>query len=92
MSIFGEGFGGLNPMPWIKEKALAALHDAARFVDLANEPDTTTWYARRLREPEADAVSELGLRRRSSVTWPRSSPSYTARDPRPRHTRHGGRS
>lgn len=39
---------GHNPIDWLQEKSLAVLEDAARLVDLANEPDTTPWYAKRL--------------------------------------------
>jgi len=43
MSIFDRQ-SGMNRMPWLQEKALAALEGAAALVDLANEPDTTRWY------------------------------------------------
>ncbi|HEY3351714.1 MAG TPA: hypothetical protein VGQ83_00570 [Polyangia bacterium] len=49
MSIF-DPKAGMNPLPWLQEKTLAALEEAARLVDLANEPDTTPWYAKTLRE------------------------------------------
>lgn len=41
--------GGLNPIPWLQEKTLSALTAAAALADLANEPDTTAWYAKTLR-------------------------------------------
>jgi hypothetical protein len=56
MSIF-DGVG--DPLPWVQEKALRALGDTARFVDLANEPDTTTWYRTRLRELAGPLVNHL---------------------------------
>ncbi|MBI2390077.1 MAG: hypothetical protein HYV09_10850 [Deltaproteobacteria bacterium] len=56
MTIFDSG---LFELPYVQEKTLRALEDAARFVDLANEPDTTKWYAKRLRELASPAVTHL---------------------------------
>jgi hypothetical protein len=56
MSFFDSGTLSLD---WLQEKALRALQDAARFVDLANEPDTTSWYAKRLRALSSPAVGHL---------------------------------
>lgn len=36
--------GQQNPVPWLIEKTAIALGEAARLVDLANEPDTNAWY------------------------------------------------
>lgn len=47
VSCFNGGTG-MNPIPWLQEKTLAALQDAARLVDVAKEPDTTAWYAKTL--------------------------------------------
>lgn len=46
-------------MPWLREKVLAALVEAARLVDLANEPDTTDWYARTLKERAGRLIGRL---------------------------------
>jgi hypothetical protein len=56
MTIFDSG---LFELPYLQEKTLRALEDVARFVDLANEPDTTKWYAKRLRELASPAVAHL---------------------------------
>lgn len=45
MSIFS---GVFEPLPWLREKTLHALQAAANLVDVANEPDTTNWYKRKL--------------------------------------------
>ncbi|MBU6455405.1 MAG: hypothetical protein KGS72_26780 [Cyanobacteria bacterium REEB67] len=45
MSIFS---GGFNPVPWLREKTVSALQYAVTLIDLANEPDTTIWYKRKL--------------------------------------------
>ena len=45
MSIFT---GDFNSLPWLQEKTLRALQAAVSLVDLANEPDTTAWYKRKL--------------------------------------------
>lgn len=45
MSVFS---GEFNPLPWLQEKTLHALQAAASLVDVANEPDTTAWYKRKL--------------------------------------------
>jgi hypothetical protein len=58
MSIF-DGVTPMNPLPWLQEKTLRALQEATRFVDLANEPDTTEWYAKRLRELATPLVHHL---------------------------------
>ena len=58
VSIFDDD-SPFSRLPWVQEKVLRALQDAARFVDLANEPDTTTWYARRLRELASPLVGHL---------------------------------
>ncbi|HEY9871682.1 MAG TPA: hypothetical protein V6D08_21170 [Candidatus Obscuribacterales bacterium] len=45
MSIFS---GEFDPLPWLQEKTLHALQAAVSLVDVANEPDTTGWYKRKL--------------------------------------------
>lgn len=58
MSIFDKR-AGFDPEPWLREKTLACLRDVAELVDLANEPDTTPWYARRLRRAASSLVGRL---------------------------------
>jgi hypothetical protein len=58
MSIFDPG-SGLNPLPWLQEKSLRALEGAARLVDLANEPDTSRWYAKELRQRGGSLIGTL---------------------------------
>jgi hypothetical protein len=58
MSIFDKR-SGFDPGPWLKEKTLACLRDVAELVDVADEPDTTPWYARRLRRAASGLVSRL---------------------------------
>jgi hypothetical protein len=41
--------GQRNPVPWLIEKTAVALGEAARLVDLANEPDTNAWYRHALK-------------------------------------------
>jgi hypothetical protein len=48
VSIF-DPTSGMNALPWIQEKGLRTLEEAARLVDLANEKDTTPWYSKELR-------------------------------------------
>lgn len=45
MSIWS---GEFNPTRWLQEKTLYALEAAVSLVDVANEPDTTAWYKRKL--------------------------------------------
>ena len=58
MSIFDKK-SGFDPRPWLKEKTLAALRDAAELVDLANKSDTTPWYSRRLRRAASPLIGRL---------------------------------
>jgi hypothetical protein len=58
MSIF-DSTSGLNPVPWLLEKTLRALQDTARLVDLANEPDTTAWYAKTLKSHAGGIIGRL---------------------------------
>ncbi len=58
MSLF-DGTAHFNPLPWLQEKTLKALEDAARLVDLANEPDTTPWYAKTLKERATALIVRL---------------------------------
>ena len=44
MSIFSV----FDPTNWLREKTLLALQASVRLVDLANEPDTTPWYRRKI--------------------------------------------
>ena len=58
MSIFNPS-SGMNALRWIQEKALSALEDAARLVDLANEKDTSPWYAKELRRRAGAMIGRL---------------------------------
>jgi len=58
MSIFDQT-STFNPLPWLQEKTFRALEDAARLVDLANEPDTTPWYAKTLKERATGLIGRL---------------------------------
>lgn len=58
MSIFNPT-SGMNALPWIQEKVLSALEDAARLVDLANEKDTSPWYAKELRRRAGAMIGRL---------------------------------
>ena len=58
MSIF-DPTSGYIPTDWLKEKSLAALEAAVKLVDLANEPDTTSWYAKNLKHIAEELVSRL---------------------------------
>ena len=58
MSIFDRN-RPFDPSEWLQEKTLAALEETARLVDLANEPDTTPWYAKTLRERAGRLASRL---------------------------------
>ena len=48
MSIF-DGYSGFDSTDWLREKSLVTLKIAASLVDLANETDTTPWYAKNLK-------------------------------------------
>jgi hypothetical protein len=50
---------GVSPLPWLQEKTLSALTTAAHLADLANEPDTTAWYAKTLRGEAQSLVARL---------------------------------
>jgi hypothetical protein len=55
-----EGRGGQpNPIPWLIEKTALALDEAARLVDLANEPDTNAWYREQLKRAAAHMIGRL---------------------------------
>jgi hypothetical protein len=58
MSIFDKR-AGWDPGPWLREKTLASLREVAKLVDVANEADTTPWYARRLRRAASALVGRL---------------------------------
>lgn len=58
MSIF-DVTSGVNPLPWLQEKSLTALEDAARLVDLANEKDTSPWYAKELKRRGSALIGRL---------------------------------
>jgi hypothetical protein len=59
MSIFDE-YSGFDLSDWLKEKSLKSLEVAASLVDLANEPDTTPWYAKNLKGIATGLISRLG--------------------------------
>ena len=48
-----------SPLRYLQEKSLSALREAARLVDLANEPDTAQWYARELRQRAEALIQRL---------------------------------
>lgn len=58
MSIFDPG-SGMNPLPWLQEKSLRALEEAARLVDLANEKDTSPWYSKELKQRASALIGRL---------------------------------
>lgn len=58
MSIFDPN-SGANPLPWLQEKSLRALAEAARLVDLANEKDTSRWYADELKRRASALIGWL---------------------------------
>jgi hypothetical protein len=58
MSIFDPN-SGMNPLPWIQEKSLRALDEAARLVDLANESDTSEWYSKELKQRASGLIQRL---------------------------------
>ncbi len=55
-----ENRGGQeNPVPWLIEKTAIALGEAARLVDLANEPDTNAWYREALKATALPMIARL---------------------------------
>lgn len=56
MSVFS---GDFNPIPWLQEKTLHALQAAVSLVDVANEPDTTAWYKRKLLQTAESIIARL---------------------------------
>ena len=58
MSIFDHD-SPFDRLPWLQEKALRALQEAARLADLAAEPDTSAWYAKELRLRAAALAGRL---------------------------------
>jgi len=78
MSIF-DNTSGFNPAPWLQEKTLISLQTAVQLIDLANEPDTTPWYRRKLLEigerligrlvPIVALVHDAGEEAVSSDVW-----------------------
>jgi hypothetical protein len=59
MSIF-DGYSGFDSTEWLREKSLVTLEIAASLVDLANESDTTPWYAKNLKGIATGLISRLG--------------------------------
>ena len=59
MSIF-NGSSGYDSTEWLREKSLVTLEIAASLVDLANESDTTPWYAKNLKEIATGLIAQLG--------------------------------
>lgn len=49
----------MNPLPWLREKSLRALEEAARLVDLAGEKDTSPWYAKELKHRADSLIGRL---------------------------------
>lgn len=58
MSIF-DPTSGMNPTTWLQEKSLTALETAVKLIDLANEPDTTSWYDKNLRHIAGQLIARL---------------------------------
>ncbi len=58
MSIFDKT-SGFDPGPWLREKTLMSLQTAVQLIDLANEPDTTQWYRRKLSEIGGHLIGRL---------------------------------
>jgi len=56
MSVFS---GVFNPLPYLQEKTLSALVAAVELIDVANEPDTTNWYKRKLTQIAASIIDRL---------------------------------
>jgi hypothetical protein len=56
MTIFS---GQFNELPWLQEKTLRALQSAVSIVDIANEPDTTAWYKRKLLSHAESIIARL---------------------------------
>jgi len=48
-----------SPVPWLSEKTAIALGEAARLVDLANEPDTNAWYREALKAAALPMIARL---------------------------------
>ncbi len=44
---------------WLQEKTLRALQSAVSIVDIANEPDTTAWYKRKLLSHAESIIARL---------------------------------
>jgi hypothetical protein len=59
MSIF-DRYSGFDSTDWLREKSLATLEIAASLVDLANESDTTPWYAKNLKRIATGLIARLG--------------------------------
>ena len=59
MSIF-DGYSGFDSTDWLREKSLVTLEIAASLVDLANESDTTPWYAKNLKGIATGLIARLG--------------------------------
>ena len=59
MSIF-DGYSGFDSTDWLREKSLVTLEIAASLVDLANETDTTPWYAKNLKGIATGLIARLG--------------------------------
>ncbi len=51
--------GVFHMLPWLQEKTLNSLQSAVSLVDLANEPDTTAWYKRKLIAIAEEIINRL---------------------------------
>jgi hypothetical protein len=51
--------GQANPLPWLVKKTAMALSAAVKLVDLANEPDTNSWYQRKLKAIAHSLIGRL---------------------------------
>ncbi|MBL9027452.1 MAG: hypothetical protein JNL21_34995 [Myxococcales bacterium] len=59
VNSFADRGGQAEPIHWLIEKTAIALDEAARLVDLANEPDTNAWYRTRLTETARCLIARL---------------------------------
>jgi hypothetical protein len=59
VNALAERGGQAQPIHWLIEKTALALDEAARLVDLANEPDTNAWYRDTLGKVAARLIARL---------------------------------
>jgi hypothetical protein len=59
VNALAERGGQVQPIHWLIEKTAIALDEAARLVDLANEPDTNAWYRATLTQTAGRLIARL---------------------------------